>query len=143
VSHKRRSIKQIVKAYETCPGATPDMARKIKAGLEKFLAKSEEGESMSKRFEAARQAEDAKFREVVESFKEMGYGRMMQIISGIWYRKDPKGALTVGECYGIEELKKERCKKEGHDIRKGGDWNWCDRCGAMIDPDTGKEAQDC
>lgn len=143
MSQKRRSIKAIVKGYENCPGATPDMARKIKAGLEKFMGKPEEGDSMSKKYETELQTKESEFRAMVESFQGIGYGRMMEIISGIWYRKDSNGAFTVGECYGIEKLKRERCKKEGHDVRKGTNWNWCDRCGCMIDPDTGKEAQDC
>lgn len=86
---------------------------------------------------------DKEFLEIVKRLRPMGFGRMMQIISDLWYQDDPKGAFTVGECYGVEELKRERCKKEGHDMRKGTNWNWCDRCGVMIDPDTGKEAQDC
>lgn len=144
MSQKRRSIKAIVNAYEIqCPGATPEMARKIKAGLEKFLGKPEEGDSVSKKYESEREAQETQFRAMVESCEKIGYGRMMEIISGIWYRKDAKAAFTVGETYHIEELKRERCKKEGHDVRKGTNWNWCDRCGVMIDPDTGKEAHDC
>lgn len=143
MSQKRRMIKIAVKGYETSAGATPEMARKIKAGLEKFMGKRGEGDSMSKKIETERQAKLATFKATVESCKEIGYGRMMEIISRIWQRQDPKGALTVGETYFIEEVKRERCKKEGHDVREGHDWNWCDRCGIMIDPETGKEAQDC
>lgn len=31
----------------------------------------------------------------------IGYGRMMQIISHEWWRRDPIGALTVGTCYAL------------------------------------------
>lgn len=144
MSQKRRSIKAIVQSYKTnCPGATPEMARKIKAGLEKFLGKPEEGVSMSRKYETEYQGKEAEFRAAVDSCRMVGYGRMMEIISGIWQRQDPKAAFTVGETYHIEFLKRKRCEKEGHDVSKGTDWNWCDRCGVMIDPDTGKAAQDC
>lgn len=140
MSQKRRSIKAIVKGFEAVrPDAPPELVSRIKAGLEKFMGKPEkEGKKTSMESE-----KEAEFRKTVESCQQVGYGRMMEIISGIWHRKDSKGAFTVGETYGIEELKRERCKKEGHDIAKGTNWNWCDRCGVMIDPDTGKEAQDC
>lgn len=79
------------------------------------------------------------FRAAVEANKAIGYGRMMEIISRMWQKEDPKGAFAVGDCYGIYEIKKERCRKEGHDTRHGTNWDWCDRCGACIHPDTGKE----
>jgi hypothetical protein len=70
---------------------------------------------------------DGEFKAFVLQNREFGYGRMMQVISGIWQKADPIGALTVGEAYGSEELKRERCQKEGHDRSRSG---WCDRCGA-------------
>lgn len=86
--------------------------------------------------------QEQEFIETVKRVRGIGYGRMMQIISNLWRDQDSIGALTVGETYGIEDLKRKRCRTEGHDTRKGGNWDWCDRCGAKIDPDTGKEARD-
>ena len=85
--------------------------------------------------------QEAEFLGFVEANREMGYGRMLQMISAIWYRSDPDGALTVGPCYGTMVRHRERCKKEGHDVSHGTNWDWCDRCGARLDPDTGKEAR--
>ena len=77
-------------------------------------------------------ATDKRFARLVEEMQQMGYGRMMQIISEIWFRIDPMGALTVGPCYGTMEKIRERCRKEGHDISHGGSYDWCDRCGAQL-----------
>lgn len=35
---------------------------------------------------------------------QIGYGRMMQIVSHIWHEKDPVGALVVGPCYKQVEV---------------------------------------
>lgn len=40
------------------------------------------------------------FLQTVELLQDIGYGRMMQLISEHWRQKDPFGALTVGPCYG-------------------------------------------
>lgn len=32
------------------------------------------------------------------------YGRMMQLISALWQKKDPKGALTIGDCAATVKL---------------------------------------
>ena len=41
----------------------------------------------------------------VRAFKDLGYGRMMQIISHEWYRYDPNGAALANTCYGLLEGK--------------------------------------
>lgn len=82
---------------------------------------------------------DQEFREFVLRHREFGFGRMMHAISALWQDSDPKGALSVGGTYGMVELKRQRCAKEGHDRRKGNSYDWCDRCGARLDPDTGAE----
>ena len=81
---------------------------------------------------------DEDFAAFVEKNREFGYGRMMQVISELWREKDPRGALSVGETYGILEIKRARCAAVGHDVRHGNSYDWCDRCGAQLDPDTGK-----
>lgn len=78
---------------------------------------------------------DRRFEAIVEANTHIGYGRMMQIIETIWRRKDPDGALTVGECVITKKLKAERCRKEGHDKRVGNSYDWCDRCGERLDVD--------
>jgi hypothetical protein len=87
-------------------------------------------------------ADERAFFETVEKLRGIGYGRMMQMISEVWRRSSPDDALSVGDTYFMLEKKRERCKKEGHDIRHGQNWDWCDRCVARINPDTGKEACD-
>lgn len=88
-----------------------------------------------------RTRQEADFIGFVEANREIGYGWMLQMISELWHRSDPVGALTVGPCYGTLDRHRERCKKEGHDVSHGHDWNWCDRCGIRIDPETGVEAK--
>ena len=80
---------------------------------------------------------DKEFREFVLKHREYGFGRMMQAISTLWQEIDPKGALSVGETYGSVERKRLRCAKEGHDSHEGNSYDWCDRCGACLDPKTG------
>lgn len=46
------------------------------------------------------------FLEVVEGNKVIGYERMMTLISEHWKKQDPKGALSVGLCYGALEKRK-------------------------------------
>ncbi len=72
---------------------------------------------------------DRKFLDIVIQNRELGYGRMMLLISELWCQSDPKGALIVGDTYFIHDLKRKRCKQEGHDWRPGGSYDWCDRCG--------------
>lgn len=36
----------------------------------------------------------------VKGMKSIGYGRMMQMISALWYSKDACSAKRVGPCYG-------------------------------------------
>lgn len=81
---------------------------------------------------------DKEFREFVLKHREYGFGRMMHAISALWQESDPKGALSVGDTYLIAEKKRQRCANEGHDRRQGNSYDWCDRCGARLDPDTGK-----
>ena len=66
--------------------------------------------------------------------RNIGFGRMMQIISEEYQKIDPMGALTVGDCVGTMRRKRERCKREGHDWRRGKGHTWCDRCGEMKSP---------
>lgn len=70
---------------------------------------------------------DSQFKQFVRDNREFGFGRMMQFISDIWLESDPVGAFVITSCAGSEKLKRERCKKEGHDRSESG---WCDRCGA-------------
>ncbi len=42
----------------------------------------------------------------VHDNRDLGFGRMMQLISEHWRSLDPCGALSVGKCYG--SLKKKR-----------------------------------
>lgn len=48
---------------------------------------------------------------IVRSLKDIGYGRMMQIISHEWFRHDPIGAALANTCYGLLN-KKERIAYE-------------------------------
>ncbi|HSX23219.1 MAG TPA: hypothetical protein VLE97_10650 [Gaiellaceae bacterium] len=82
---------------------------------------------------------DEAFAAFVDRHREFGYGRMMHVISELWRATDPRGALSVGDTYGILEVKRARCAAEGHDVRHGNSYDWCDRCGAQLDPDSGKE----
>lgn len=85
--------------------------------------------------------DDAAFVAYVQRFRTFGYGRMMHLISELWKRSDPDGALSVGPCYGTLVQHRERCAQEGHDVSHGTSWDWCDRCGIRIDPETGVEAR--
>lgn len=40
------------------------------------------------------------FAEFVKANRAMGYGRMMQIISGIWFKQDKMGAILPNHTYG-------------------------------------------
>lgn len=44
---------------------------------------------------------DRAFLFCVRAFKDIGYGRMMQIISHEWFRHDPIGAAVANTCYGL------------------------------------------
>lgn len=35
--------------------------------------------------------------------EQIGYGRVMQIASELWQKKDPTGALTIGPCTGLKK----------------------------------------
>ncbi|KKM14353.1 hypothetical protein LCGC14_1706910 [marine sediment metagenome] len=55
---------------------------------------------------------EQEFLDYVKQHKEIGYGRMMQIISFAWHEVDPMGALSpTGQCYGTLS-KKERSNQE-------------------------------
>lgn len=41
---------------------------------------------------------EKQFIEVVDKLKVMGYGRMMQMISAIWYKENQSGAMISGPC---------------------------------------------
>jgi hypothetical protein len=87
--------------------------------------------------------DDEDFAAFVKRNRTFGYGRMMHLISELWRSQDPVGALSVGDTYGMLERKRSRCAAEGHDIRHGNSYDWCDRCDARLDPDTdtGKELE--
>ena len=40
---------------------------------------------------------------VVRICEQIGYGRVMQIASEAWRGKNPKGAISMGECFGTIE----------------------------------------
>lgn len=82
--------------------------------------------------------DDDAFAVFVKQHRSFGYGRMMHLISELWRSDDPVGALSVGDTYGMLERKRERCAAEGHDVRHGNSYDWCDRCGEQLDPDTGE-----
>lgn len=47
------------------------------------------------------EARERAFLIYVQLFKNIGYGRMQQIISHEWYRHDPIGAALANTCYGL------------------------------------------
>lgn len=74
---------------------------------------------------------DERFRAFVMCNFEMGYGRMMQIVSEVWREQHGDAALTVGDTYASVKKKIARCKREGHDWGDSGtEYDWCDRCAA-------------
>lgn len=44
------------------------------------------------------------FAQFVLRFRAIGFGRMMQIISHIWWNEDHIGALKVGSCFGKRKI---------------------------------------
>jgi hypothetical protein len=44
----------------------------------------------------------------IRAFADIGYGRMMQIISHEWYRHDPNGAALANTCYGLLDGKERK-----------------------------------
>lgn len=72
---------------------------------------------------------DGQFLAIVRLYHDIGYGRMMQIVSEEWHRIHGDSALTVGDAYAVVKRKQLRCKQEGHDWHEGGEYFWCDRCG--------------
>ncbi len=81
---------------------------------------------------------DDDFHEFLLRHRSYGFGRMMHFISEMWRKSDPVGALSVGDAYGSLERKRNRCVAEGHDVWSGNSYDWCDRCGVRLDPDTGE-----
>jgi len=43
--------------------------------------------------------DEKEFFDYIKSHPQIGYGRMMQIISLYWKSLDPIGAFKVGDCY--------------------------------------------
>lgn len=43
-----------------------------------------------------------------DAASSLGFGRMMQIISHLWYRSDPIGAQTIGRCYAQLPARQQR-----------------------------------
>ena len=74
--------------------------------------------------------DEALFFQSVLSWRGLGYGRMMQMISQQWRREVGDGAHVATDTYNGVAAKKKRCRKEGHDWRPGGCCDWCDRCNA-------------
>ena len=67
---------------------------------------------------------------VVEANSDLGYGRMMQMISGLWFDRHGGAAGCVTDTFNGVADKRKRCRKEGHDWGKMGTaYDWCDRCG--------------
>lgn len=56
--------------------------------------------------------EERQFLAFVRAHKEIGYGRMMQIISHEWYRHDPSGAALANTCFGLLEGEERRAYEE-------------------------------
>lgn len=44
--------------------------------------------------------EEAQFMDTVFKLRDVGFGRMMQLISEYWRDQDPSGALKVGDTFG-------------------------------------------
>jgi hypothetical protein len=80
--------------------------------------------------------DDDEFRTFVEKNRAFGYGRMMQLISELWREHDPAGALSVGDTYASCEQKRERCATLGHVVHSGAHYDWCDRGGDQLGPNT-------
>lgn len=76
---------------------------------------------------------EQQFMVVVRENKDLGYGRMMQMISGRWRDEVGDGAFVFNETYAGLDRKIKRCKQEGHDSFPGHDYDWCDRCGARLE----------
>jgi len=51
---------------------------------------------------------EEQFLAFIRANKHLGYGRMMQIISHEWWRHDPHGALSVGDCYALIKPSSEK-----------------------------------
>ena len=49
--------------------------------------------------------EERVFLTMVRELKNIGYGRMIQIISHEWFRHDPIGAALANTCYGLLDPK--------------------------------------
>lgn len=80
-----------------------------------------------------RSDDDDAFMAFVKQHRSFGFGRMMHLISELWRSEDPRGALSVGDAYGVVEKKRERCALEGHDRSSGNSYDWCDRCGERLE----------
>lgn len=61
-------------------------------------------------------SEEELFLATLRTLTNIGYGRMIQIVSHEWYRHDPDGALLANTCYGLLDGD-ERAAYEG--IAKG------------------------
>lgn len=70
------------------------------------------------------------FIDYVVQNRDIGYGRMMQMISGLWYDLAGDGAHCVSDTFGGVRRKKSRCRRLGHDWEPGSSLLWCCRCGA-------------
>ncbi len=67
---------------------------------------------------AINERKEREFMEYVETNADIGYGRMMQLISEHWKAYDPIGALMVGTCYGLEKNEYLKLSKEQADDLK-------------------------
>jgi len=50
--------------------------------------------------------------------EEHGYGRVMQVASELWRRKDPSGAIALGDCYGVIEGRWRRRRDYSREWRR-------------------------
>jgi hypothetical protein len=61
--------------------------------------------------------EEQEFLAFIRQHRQLGLGRMMQIISREWYRvsqPNPEGILTTGECLGMREPDEQQRFIEGY-----------------------------
>ena len=69
---------------------------------------------------------EKQFADDVERYRNAGegYGAMMQIVSFLWYEKDPVGALSVGHAYGSIKQSRERkvCINCERKLKNGERW---------------------
>lgn len=57
--------------------------------------------------------EEKEFLEIIKKFgPQMGYGRMMQMVSDYWRDLDPVGALSIGPCFNENKRTRDERNRE-------------------------------